>query len=139
VSGGYFATMQIPLLRGRTFQESDGPDNPHVAVISASLAGRYFPNAESLGKQIQFGNMDGDLHLLNVVGVVGDVRDKTLAAEPQPTVYVNYFQRGSLSDFSYVVRARIEASALISAMRREAQAANADQVRNARATCLILT
>ncbi len=68
--------------------------------------------------------MDGDLHLLNVVGVVGDVRDKTLAAEPQPTVYVNYFQRGSLSDFSYVVRARSEASALISAMRREAQAAN---------------
>ena len=126
VSGGYFATMQIPLLRGRTFQQSDGPDNPHVAVISASLAGRYFPNAESLGKQIQFGNMDGDLHLLNVVGVVGDVRDKTLAAEPQPTVYVNYFQRGSLSDFSYVVRARIEASALISAMRREAQAANAE-------------
>jgi len=139
VSGGYFATMQIPLLRGRTFQQSDGPDNPHVAVISASLAGRYFPNAESLGKQIQFGNMNGDLHLLNVAGVVGDVRDKTLAAEPQPTVYVNYFQRGSLSDFSYVVRARIEASALISAMRREAQAANADQVRNARATCLILT
>jgi predicted permease len=124
ISGGYFATMQIPLLRGRTFQESDGPDDPHVAVISESLARRYFPNADPLGKQIQFGNMDGDLHLLNVVGVVGDVRDKTLDAIPQPTVYVNYFQRGSLSDFSYVVRARSEANALISAIRREVQAAN---------------
>jgi len=123
-SGGYFASMHIPLLRGRTFQESDGPDNPHVALISESLARRYFPNADPLGKRIQFGNMDGDLHLLNVVGVVGDVRDKTLDANPRPTVYVNYFQRGSLSDFSYVVRADSDAAPLISAMRREAQAAN---------------
>jgi predicted permease len=123
-SGNYFATLHIPLLRGRTFQESDGPDNPHVAVISESLAKRYFPDADSLGKQIQFGNMDGDLHLLNVVGVVGDVRDQTLDANPQPTVYVNYFQRGSSSDFSYVVRAQSDAKSLISAMRREAQSAN---------------
>jgi putative ABC transport system permease protein len=123
-SGGYFATMHIPLLRGRAFQESDGPDNPHVAVISESLAKRYFPDADPIGKQIQFGNMDGDLHLLNVVGVVGDVRDQTLDANPQPTVYVNYFQRGSSSDFSYVVRAQSDAKSLISAMRREAQSAN---------------
>jgi predicted permease len=123
-SGGYFATMHIPLLRGRTFQESDGPDNPHVAVISESLAKRYFPNADPIGKQIQFGNMDGDLHLLNVIGVVGDVRDRTLDANPQPTIYVNFVQRGSLSDFSYVVRGQGEATGLISAMRREAQAAN---------------
>ncbi len=123
-SGGYFATMHIPLRRGRTFQESDGPDNPHVAVISESLVKRYFPNADPLGKQIQFGNMDGDLHLLNVVGVVGDVRDQTLDANPQPTIYVNYFQRGSLSDFSFVVRSQSDVTSLINAMRREAQRAN---------------
>jgi predicted permease len=123
-TAGYFATMHIPLFRGRTFQESDGPDSPHVALISESLAKRYFPNADPLGKQIQFGNMDGDLHLLNVVGVVGDVRDQALDANPQPTVYVNYFQRGSLSDFAYVVRAQGDAASLISAMRREAQRAN---------------
>ena len=123
-SGGYFSTMRIPLLRGRTFQESDGPDNPHVAMISESLAKRYFANSDPIGKQIQFGNMDGDLHLLNVVGVVGDVRDQTLDANPQPTIYVNYFQRGSASDFSYVVRAQSDAKSLISAVRREAQSAN---------------
>src|SRR5262249_30740800 len=111
-------------LRGRVFQESDGPANPHVAVISESLARRYFPNTDPLGKQIQFGNMDGDLHLLNVVGVVGDVRDKTLDSDPQPTVYVNYLQRGSLEDFSFVVRAQSDARSLIHAMRLEAQAAN---------------
>jgi putative ABC transport system permease protein len=123
-SAGYFSTMHIPLLRGRVFAESDGPDNPHVAVISESLGRRYFPNADPLGKQIQFGNMDGDLHLLNIIGVVGDVRDKTLDANPQPTVYVNYNQRGSSSDFSYVVRAPGDTSALIGTMRREGRSMN---------------
>jgi putative ABC transport system permease protein len=124
VSGSYFETMHIPLRRGRTFQDGDGPDNPHVAVISESLARRYFPNADPLGKQLQFGNMDGDLHLLNVVGVVGDIRDQTLDANPEPTVYVNYFQRGSLSDFSYVVRSQSDVASLIAALRREAQRTN---------------
>ena len=123
-SAGYFATMHIPLLRGRVFEERDGPDNPHVGVISESLARQYFPHADPLGKQIQFGNMDGDLHLLNVVGVVGDVRDKTLDAKPQPTLYVNYLQRGSSSEFSYVVRAQGDTSRLIGALRREARSAN---------------
>jgi predicted permease len=123
-SAGYFNTVHIPLLRGRLFQESDGPDNPHVALVSESLAKRYFAGADPIGKRIQFGNMDGDLHLLNIVGVVGDVRDKALDAAPQPTVYVNFAQRGSAADISFVVRGRADPAALISAMRREAQAAN---------------
>ena len=123
-SAGYFSTMHIPLLRGRLFQESDGPDNPHVAVVSETLARRYFADSDPIGKQIQFGNMDGDLHLLNVIGVVGDVRDKSLDAEVQPTVYVNFVQRGSSSDFSFIVRGRGAAESLIEAMRKEARAAN---------------
>ncbi|MGZ5024824.1 MAG: ABC transporter permease, partial [Chthoniobacterales bacterium] len=123
-SGSYFATIHIPLLRGRTFQDSDGPDNPHVALISESLAHRYFPSADPIGKQIQFGNMDGDLHLLSVIGVVGDVRDRSLETEPKPTVYVNYFQRGMASELSFVARANGDAAALVNAMRREALAAN---------------
>jgi len=82
-SAGYFAAMKIPLIRGRLFEESDGPDAPHVALVSQSLARRYWPNENAIGKQIQFGNMDGDLHLLNVVGVVGDVLDNGL--DPQPS------------------------------------------------------
>jgi putative ABC transport system permease protein len=123
-SAGYFGTMHIPLLRGRLFQESDGPDNPHVALISESLARRYFANSDPIGKQIQFGNMDGDLHLLNVIGVVGDVHDKALDAEPQPTLYVNFIQRGSSSDFSLIVRGHGDARTFIDAMRNEARAAN---------------
>ena len=124
-SGGYFATMKIPLLEGRTFQESDGPDSPHVALISQSLAKKYWPHGDAIGKQIQYGNMDGDLRLLNVVGIVGDVRDDGLHVQARPTVYVNYFQRPAAAyEFSFVLRARGDATALIDAMRREARALN---------------
>lgn len=124
-SADYFAAMGIPLIQGRFFQENDGPDAPHVALVSQSLARRYWPDENAIGKQIQYGNMDGDLHLLNIVGVVGDVRDNGLDREARPTVYTNYFQRpASAAEFSFVVRARSDPSSLTSAMRRDARALN---------------
>jgi predicted permease len=84
---GYFEAMRIPLLRGRLFTAADGPDAPPVAVISASVARQSFGDREPLGRLIQFGNMDGDTRPLTVVGVVGDVRENGLAADPEPTVY----------------------------------------------------
>jgi len=125
VSAGYFAVMSIPLIRGRFFQESDGPDAPHVALVSQTLAKRYWPNEDPIGKQIQFGNMDGDLRLLNIIGVVGDVRDNGLERDPRPTVYLNCFQRpAATSEFSIVARAHGDVASLTSAMRREARALN---------------
>ncbi|HSR53250.1 MAG TPA: ABC transporter permease [Acidobacteriota bacterium] len=91
-SDGYFQAMGIPLVRGRLFQPSDGPDAPHVAVISQSLA-QSLPGSEPLGQRIQFGNMDGTMKLLTVVGIVGDVRDRSLEMEPRPTIYLNQRQR----------------------------------------------
>lgn len=124
-SGGYFAAMGIPLVSGRVFQESDGADAPHVAVVSHSLARRHFRNEEAIGKQIQFGNMDGDVRLLNIVGVVGDVRDTGLDVDVRPTVYVHYLQRPRhAAEFSVVVRGRGDAAGLINAMRREARTLN---------------
>jgi predicted permease len=124
-SAGFFAAMGIPLVRGRLFQDSDGPDAPHVAVISQTMARRFWPNEDAIGRQIQFGNMDGDVRLLHVVGVVGDVRDAGLDAEPRPIVYLNYFQRpAGAADFSIVAHARGDAATLTDAMRREARALN---------------
>jgi putative ABC transport system permease protein len=124
-SAGYFPTIGIPLLRGRLFQDSDATDAPHVAVVSQSLARRYWPNEDAVGRQIQFGGMDGDLHVLHIVGVVGDVRDEGLDAEVRPTVYVNYRQRPRYaSQFSIVLRGRGDPAAFIAAMRREARALN---------------
>jgi putative ABC transport system permease protein len=90
---GYFQVLGIPLVRGRIFEKSDGANSPHVAVISESLARDRWPNQDPIGHTIEFGNMDGDLRLLTIVGVVGDVHDYGLDAPPRPTVYVNLFQR----------------------------------------------
>jgi putative ABC transport system permease protein len=93
VTDGYFQTLGIPLLRGRIFDERDGPDSPHVAVISESLARQRWPGQDPIGHTIEFGNMDGDPRLLTIVGIVGDVHDYGLDAPPRPTVYVDLFQR----------------------------------------------
>ena len=90
---GYFEALGIPLIRGRIFDERDGANAPHVAVISESLARERWPNQDPLGRTIEFGNMDGDLRLLTIVGIVGDTREYGLEAPPRPTVYVNLFQR----------------------------------------------
>jgi predicted permease len=124
-SAGYFAGMEIPLIRGRLFQESDGADSPHVALINQTLARLTWPNEDPIGRQLQFGGMDGDLHLLHITGVVGDVRDESLDAAPRPMVYVNYLQRPRhASSFEIVLRGHGDPASLIAAMRREARALN---------------
>ncbi|HKO05067.1 MAG TPA: ABC transporter permease [Candidatus Acidoferrales bacterium] len=90
---GYFQILGIPLTRGRIFNERDGADSPHVAVISESLARDRWPGQDPIGHTIEFGNMDGDLRLLTIVGIVGDIHEYGLDVPPRPTVYVNLFQR----------------------------------------------
>ena len=92
-SDGYFQTLGIPLIRGRIFDERDGPDAPHVAVISESLARDRWPNQDPIGHTIEFGNMDGDPRLLTIVGIVGDTHEYGLDVPARPTVYVDLFQR----------------------------------------------
>jgi putative ABC transport system permease protein len=90
---GYFQALGIPLIRGRIFDGRDGADAPHVAVITQSLARERWPNQDPIGRMIEFGNMDGDLRPLTIVGIVGDTHDYGLDAPTRPTVYVNLFQR----------------------------------------------
>jgi putative ABC transport system permease protein len=90
---GYFQVLGIPLIRGRMFEERDGLDAPHVAMISESLARDRWPDQDPIGHTIEFGNMDGDIRLLTIVGIVGDTHEYGLDKPPQPTVYVNLFQR----------------------------------------------
>jgi len=92
-SPGYFKALGIPLIRGRLFDDHDGFEQPHVALISESLARTRWPGADPLGHTIEFGNMDGDLRLLTIVGIVGDTRDYGLERPARPTVYVDMTQR----------------------------------------------
>lgn len=116
-SSGYFPTMRIPLLRGRAFDASDQPNSPNAAIVSQSLVRKYWPNEDPIGQTIQFGNMDGDLRLLHVVGVVGDVHDYGVDVAIRPTVYANALQRLPSSSLTMVARAQVEPSALVPAMR----------------------
>jgi len=90
---GYFHVLGIPLIRGRMFDQRDGANAPHVALISESLAHDRWPNQDPIGRTIEFGNMDGDMRLLTIVGIVGDTHEYGLDQPPRPTVYVNLFQR----------------------------------------------
>jgi putative ABC transport system permease protein len=128
-SAGYFATMKIPLLHGRTFGKEDTVNSSHVAVISRSLAQQYWPNEDPIGKRLQFGNMDGDNRLLHVVGIVGDVRDAVLENEAQPTVYAFSLQRPQwrqMSRLAIVVRAQAEPQSLVPSLRTVVRDLRAD-------------
>lgn len=117
-SEGYFRAMNIPLLRGRLFNDGDGYDAPHVAVISESLAAKEWPDQNPIGRRVQFGNMDGDLREFTVVGIVGDVRDRGADRDPQPMFYGNYAQRAkNTGNFNIVMHGNPAASAMISSAR----------------------
>jgi predicted permease len=81
----YHETLGIPLLQGRLLCEADGPGAPDVIVVSRSLAQRNWPGESPLGKRVWQGGSEG--RQWTVVGVVGDVRHKTLAAPAEPTLY----------------------------------------------------
>ena len=124
-SGDYFAAMQIPLLRGRTFAASDEFNTPNAAVISQSLAQKYWRDEDPIGQTIQFGNMDGDLRLLHVVGVVGDVHDYGVDEKVNPTLYANALQRFPVSTWTVVARAQAEPATLTPVMREAVRSLDA--------------
>ncbi len=90
---GYFQALGIPLIRGRMFDDRDVANTPHVALINESLARDRWPHQDPIGHTIEFGNMDGDMRLLTIVGIVGDTREYALEEAPRSTVYVDLFQR----------------------------------------------
>ena len=119
VSEGYFRVLGIPLLQGRLFDDSDTMDAPHVAVISQSLAREQWPGQDPIGHRLEFGNMDGDLRPLTIVGVVADVHEDSLEKPTGPIVYVNYRQRPqATSNFVAVLRSATDPSAIISSARQ---------------------
>ena len=107
----YFRTMGIPLIRGRMFGEQDDWNSPHVALISESLARERWPHRDPIGQVIEFGNMDGNLKPLTIVGIAGDVRARGLDFPPSPIIYVDYRQRGMHANASPTILMRSAASA----------------------------
>jgi predicted permease len=86
-SGGFFRTLGIPLVAGRVFDERDRMDGPHVVIVSAALAKRYFADRPAVGSQLALGPST-----IQIVGVVGDIRRAGLRDEPRPDMYFPFEQ-----------------------------------------------
>ncbi len=125
VSQGYIETMQIPLRRGRVLDEHDTAAAPKAVLVSESFAKRVFPGQDPLGRRIQFGP---DRSWDTIVGVVGEVKQTSLALNRADAVYVPSPQWTWIdSRVSLVVRARGDAAALASAVRRAVWSIDKDQ------------
>ena len=117
VSPGYFEMMGIPLRRGRLLDARDAADAPLAVLISESLAQRKFPGQDPIGKRLHVGPADRPWY--TIVGVVGDVKQASLAATQSDAVYITP-EQGWFADnaMSLVVRARGDATALAPAIRK---------------------
>ncbi|MGH9523240.1 MAG: FtsX-like permease family protein [Terriglobales bacterium] len=86
----YFETVEMPLLRGRTFNEQDQRSSTKVVIINQSFANKYFPNEDPVGKHIKPGANDepGETPWREIVGIVGDIRSRSLGTPASAAYYV---------------------------------------------------
>src|SRR5262249_41617952 len=89
ISPGYVDALRLPLLRGREFTSRDNGQSPRVAVVNQTLATRYWPRENPVGKHILVGRI---VQPFEVVGVLGDIRNVNLAADVQPEIYLPFAQ-----------------------------------------------
>jgi predicted permease len=114
VTPGYFETMGIPVLRGRTFTEADRGGAERVVVVSASLAQRLWPGESAVGRRIYWGGTTGRTR--TVVGVSGDIRDLQLEAAPGPMLFLPHAQM-DLRAMTIVVRSGVDLASLAPQLR----------------------
>ena len=123
-SGGYFKAMGIPLVRGRTFTASDTKDAPPTVIISETMAKRWWPGVDPIGRTFRF---SGDtLNHVTIVGIVGDVRDAGLDLNMAPQLYLS-IDRGAPQSMGIVARGSLPASALLSRLESAVRAADPSQ------------
>jgi putative ABC transport system permease protein len=116
VTPEYFKALEIPLIKGRTFSAGDGPQSPHVLMINETMARRFFPGEEPIGKRLTLGinNFMGE-----VVGVVGDVKHEGLDVETKEEIYAAYPQAPFWTDMSLIVRTSGDPLSVVKGLRNE--------------------
>ena len=135
VSPGYLEAMRVPLRQGRLFDDHDRAGAPLVAIVSESLARRRFGNGSAIGARFRIGPTDGPPY--TIVGVVGDVKQVSLALEAADAVYIPASADGATirsgpwrfadTTMSLVVRAGGDATALAPAIRQAVWSVDKDQ------------
>ena len=88
VTPGYFQTMGIPLLDGRNFREDDDSGRTPVAIVSAVLARNHFPDRSAIGQRVLIDDTDGEPRPVEIVGIVGPVKQTNLETPARPDLYL---------------------------------------------------
>ncbi|MFZ0063511.1 MAG: ABC transporter permease [Pyrinomonadaceae bacterium] len=126
VTPGYLQTIGIPLRSGRLLDEHDVAGAPVAVLINESFAKRKFPGQDPIGQRVHIGRTD--LPWYTIVGVVGDVKQTSLAVSQSDAVYITptqwYFADNTMS---LVVRARSDAASLAPAIRNAIWSVDKDQ------------
>jgi putative ABC transport system permease protein len=121
VTPGYFETMGITLLRGRDVDQADDRGSQLVALVDQTLARRYWPNDDPVGKRIRY---EWSKDWMTVIGLVGAIKDGALGEAPKPHVYLSYAQWPLRSNnlpmrFYLVSRTAGDPALAVSAVRTE--------------------
>jgi putative ABC transport system permease protein len=112
----YFATMEIPLLRGRGFAAQDDQRSPHVGIVNQTFAQNYFPNADVLGQRV---TLRSNKREIEIVGVVADTKYMRQREELTPLLYTPWQQEGKeIGEMSFALRTAGEPTALAAAVRQ---------------------
>jgi putative ABC transport system permease protein len=127
ISPGYFDTMSIPILRGRGLTEQDTETTPNVVVVSETMARRYWPGEDAVGKRIAAGRIRSPEDWIQVVGVVKDVRQFELNAEPRPQMYLTYRQAGFFDSRDLVVKTDVDPASMAATVRKAVWEIDKDQ------------
>jgi putative ABC transport system permease protein len=122
---GYFGAMSIPLVHGRLFSAREMQERSNVVIINETLARRYFPNEDPLGRRLVI-DMTDPVVATTIVGVVGDVRHVDLATEPRAMTYWPHPQL-PYGAMTLAVRTSGNPSALVPAVQHEVQALDREQ------------
>jgi putative ABC transport system permease protein len=125
ISPDYFRTLSIPLVRGRFFTSRDDENSGPVVIVNATMAGRFFPNEDAVGKRIRYDGF-GRPKWLTIVGVAADTRDFGLGATFDAECFVPYLQRpGMFVSSDLLVRTTRETD-MTAAVAEQVRAVNAD-------------
>jgi len=125
ISPDYFRVLGIPLMKGRPFADQDAENAPAVTLISSTMARRYWPDEDPIGKRITLGNPQTG-PWLTIAGIVGDVHQSTLDSEPYPEMYLPFAQAQRRS-MSLVVRTSVDPLNLVPAVRSQIAMLDKDQ------------
>jgi putative ABC transport system permease protein len=109
--------MGIPLLRGRYFTEQDGPKSMRVLIVSESLAKKYWPGRDPMGKRLKWGPPESTDPWLTVVGIVGDVKQGPLETAADAHTYEPYAQLGVPLSLRVAVRGQADPAGLAADIR----------------------